>query len=78
LKGKINLLVTAPIDKNNIQSGEFSFKGHTDYLKSRAGAGDALMFMVSESLKIGLVTDHVPLRLVPGLITKELLLARSG
>jgi 4-hydroxythreonine-4-phosphate dehydrogenase len=76
MKGKINVLITAPIDKNNIQSGEFRFKGHTDYLKSKAGAGDVLMFMVSESLKIGLVTEHVPLKMVPGLITKELLLSK--
>src|SRR5665647_3949188 len=56
--GKINVLITAPIDKKNIQSENFKFKGHTDYLKSRAGVDEVLMFMISESMRIGMVTDH--------------------
>ena len=44
--GKIDVLVTAPIDKHNVQSEKFSFSGHTEYLIHRAGANDALMFMV--------------------------------
>jgi 4-hydroxythreonine-4-phosphate dehydrogenase len=72
--GKIDVLITAPIDKKNVQSDNFHFNGHTDYLKSVAGTGEALMFMISESLKIGLATDHVPLKKVPELITLETLL----
>lgn len=71
--GKIDVLITAPIDKNNIQSDNFHFKGHTDYLKSVAGVEEVLMFMISESMRIGIVTDHVPLSKVPGLITIETL-----
>ncbi len=72
--GKIDVLITAPIDKKNVQSENFHFKGHTDYLKSVAGAEEVLMFMISESMRIGIATDHVPLRNVPGLITIETLL----
>jgi 4-hydroxythreonine-4-phosphate dehydrogenase len=74
--GKINVLITAPIDKKNIQSENFNFKGHTDYLKSRAGVEEVLMFMISESMRIGMATDHVPLSKVPGLITIESLLRK--
>jgi 4-hydroxythreonine-4-phosphate dehydrogenase len=74
--GKIDVLVTAPIDKKNIQSDKFRFNGHTEYLKESAGADDVLMVMVSESLKIGVVTGHVPLRQVPDLITADLILKK--
>lgn len=76
LKGKIDVLVTAPIDKYNIQSKDFQFKGHTDYLKDKAGAADVLMFMISESMRIGIVTDHVPLRKVPELINADTILKK--
>lgn len=68
IRGKIDVLVTAPIDKSNIQSKDFQFKGHTDYLKAKAGVSDVLMFMISESMRIGIATDHVPLKKVPELI----------
>lgn len=70
-EGLIDALVTAPIDKHSIHSEEFPFKGHTEYLAREFGGGESLMFMVSEFLKIGLVTDHEPLREVPALITRE-------
>lgn len=74
--GKVDVLVTAPIDKNNIQSDNFRFNGHTEYLMEKAGVDDVLMFMVSESLRIGVATGHVPLREVPGLITAGLLIRK--
>ena len=46
-------------NKHNIQSDAFKFPGHTDYLAQEL-EGDSLMFMVSEDLKVGLLTDHVP------------------
>ena len=76
ISGKIDVLVTAPIDKKNIQSDKFQFNGHTEYLRSKAGTGDALMFMISESLKIGIATGHVPLSKVPEMITTDLLLRK--
>jgi 4-hydroxythreonine-4-phosphate dehydrogenase len=74
--GRIDVLVTAPIDKKNIQSEKFQFNGHTEYLKSTAGADDVLMFMISESVRIGVATGHVPLRKVPEMITADLILRK--
>ncbi len=74
--GKINVLVTAPIDKKNIQSEKFNFKGHTEYLKVKAGVEEALMFMISENMRIGFATGHVPLRKVHENITLESLLKK--
>jgi 4-hydroxythreonine-4-phosphate dehydrogenase len=74
--GKIDVLITAPIDKQNIQSESFHFNGHTDYLKSMAGSGEALMFMIGESMRIGIATDHVPLSKVPGLITIDTIIQK--
>lgn len=67
-ENKIDALVTAPIDKSSIQSDEFDFPGHTEYLQTEAGAEESLMFMLGESTKIGVVTNHIPV----GEITKEL------
>ncbi len=75
--GKLDVLITAPIDKNNIQSETFHFAGHTDYLRVKAGTEDVLMLMVSENMRIGVATAHVPLSKVPGMITKELLVRKS-
>lgn len=58
---KIDVLVTAPINKHNIQSDQFNFPGHTDYL-AKVLEGKSLMFMVSDTLRVGLLTDHVPLK----------------
>ena len=74
--GKADVLVTAPIDKHNIQSENFSFAGHTEYLRSKFEAEDTLMFMISESLKVGIVTGHVPLSRVPELVTFESVLKK--
>lgn len=70
--GSISVLVTAPINKYNIQSEEFKFPGHTDYLNQEI-EGEALMLMVSGGLKVGLLTDHVPVNEVSKLLTEELL-----
>lgn len=72
----IDVLVTAPINKNTIQSEEFNFPGHTDYLAKEL-EGESLMFMITNNLKVGLLTDHVPLKdiasvITPGLIEKKI------
>lgn len=76
LKGKINVLITAPIDKSSIQSDKFHFSGHTEYLRMKAGAGSELMMMVSENMRIGMVTGHLPLQSVPGVINTDLVLQK--
>lgn len=68
----IDVLVTAPIHKHNIQSEEFNFPGHTNYLAEQL-EGHSLMFMVTENLKVGLLTDHVPVKDVPAHISAELI-----
>lgn len=70
IENKIEVLVTAPINKKNIQNQKFDFPGHTDYLSSKFN-GTSLMFMISERLKIGLLTDHIPINQVVSKINKE-------
>ncbi|MGB1444985.1 MAG: 4-hydroxythreonine-4-phosphate dehydrogenase PdxA [Flavobacteriaceae bacterium] len=70
--GQIDVLVTAPINKKNIQSEEFNFPGHTDYL-AKILEGESLMFMVSEKLRVGLLTDHIPVSEVAAAITPALI-----
>ncbi len=57
---QIDVLVTAPINKYNIQTEDYKFAGHTDYLNEQL-EGEALMFMVHEDIKVGLITDHIPI-----------------
>ncbi len=68
---KLDALVTAPINKYNIQSEEFKFPGHTEYLAEQFGVQDNLMFMVSETLRVGVVTGHIPLGRVRQNVTRE-------
>ncbi len=75
-KGIIDVLVTAPINKFNIQSSKFSFPGHTEYLATRFNAKDYLMLMISDDIRIGVVTGHVPLKDVSSLLTPELILSK--
>ncbi|MCF8367659.1 MAG: 4-hydroxythreonine-4-phosphate dehydrogenase PdxA [Bacteroidales bacterium] len=74
--GKIDVLVTAPISKQNIQSDNFNFKGHTDYLASKFDEDDHLMIMVSDELRIGILTGHIPLSEVADTITTDLILSK--
>jgi 4-hydroxythreonine-4-phosphate dehydrogenase len=71
--GQIDALVTCPISKENIQSDSFKFPGHTEYLASEFDKKDVLMFMVSDDLRIGVVTGHIPLEEVKKTLTKELI-----
>lgn len=71
-KKTIDVLVTAPINKTNIQSESFNFPGHTDYLAKELG-GDSLMLMVSGNLRVGLFTDHVAIKDVVSTLSKELI-----
>lgn len=77
MNGDVDVLVTAPINKKNIQSKDFDFPGHTEYLSQKFGT-KSLMMMVCDRIRIGIVTNHLPLREVPNAITKELLLEKIG
>ena len=67
-----DVLVTAPINKNASYSSSFKFSGQTDYLSSFFNV-EALMLMVSDSLKIALTTDHIPLKEVHNVLSQDLL-----
>lgn len=70
--GYIDVLVTAPINKYNIQNEEFHFPGHTEYLQDAYGQGaEALMVLCCDNMRVALVTTHMPIKDVPGAITKE-------
>ena len=71
-EGLVDVLVTAPINKYNIQSEEFKFPGHTDYLDKEL-EGDALMLMVHDDLRVGLLTDHVPVNEVAKHLNEKLI-----
>lgn len=74
-EGLVDVLVTAPINKYNIQSESFKFPGHTDYLDQEL-EGDALMFMVQDNLRVGLLTDHVAISEVTSHLTEELIIKK--
>ncbi len=69
--GKIDVLVTAPINKHTIQNKNFNFAGHTEYLANMSNTDTALMTMVSGDLRIATLTGHLPLKEVPKAITRE-------
>jgi 4-hydroxythreonine-4-phosphate dehydrogenase len=74
--GKIDVLVTGPINKENIQSEEFNFPGHTEYLMNNFQAREVLMLMVSDVMKVGVATGHVSMREVPEILTQDLILRK--
>lgn len=75
-KGNIDALITAPINKNNIQNDKFNFLGHTEYLAEKFGSKDYLMLMVSETMRIGVVTTHIPVKNIAESLTKNLILSK--
>lgn len=70
-EGLIEGFVTGPIDKNTIYGNDFPFHGHTEYLTQEFNAGESLMMMVSDTLRVGLVTEHISVKEIPTHITKE-------
>ncbi len=74
-EGDIDVILTAPINKANIQSKKFKFKGHTDYL-SNFFSNKGLMMMISKNLIIGLLTDHIPLNSIVSKLSKNLIIEK--
>ena len=68
--GHLDALVTAPFDKETVQADDFRYTGHTEYLAAEL-EGDAMMIMCSDSLRVGLVTKHIPVSEIARNITKE-------
>ncbi|RYY16624.1 MAG: 4-hydroxythreonine-4-phosphate dehydrogenase PdxA [Chitinophagaceae bacterium] len=75
-EGKIHGLVTAPLNKKNTQSAEFDFTGHTPYLKHVFGVNDVVMFMTSQSFRVALLTEHVPISDVARFVTREAIISK--
>lgn len=74
--GHIDGLVTAPIHKKNIQAENFNYTGHTPYLKDFFGVKDVLMFLTASNMRVGLVTEHVPVKDITQHITKEKIISK--
>jgi len=70
-EGLIDAVVTAPIDKNTIHGEEFPYRGHTEFFTNEFNAGESLMLLTGETLRVGLVTGHVPVKDIASNITRD-------
>ncbi len=76
-RGALQAIVTAPINKNNIQSKDFHFPGHTEYLEEKFGTGTpALMLLINDVMRVAVVTGHIPVKDIPAKLTSELILEK--
>ena len=69
-EGHIDALVTAPINKSVMPKDGFPYPGHTEMLTERLGATESLMFLVTDDLRVGIVTNHIPVAEIAGKVTK--------
>lgn len=76
-RGYIDVMVTAPVDKHAVARALPGFTGHTGYIKNKFGANEVLMLLVSHDLRVGLVTEHLPLRDVAAAVTIEKIAAKG-
>lgn len=74
---KIDVLVTGPVNKFNIQSDKFQFAGHTEFLEARFNTEGALMFMINDFCRIGVVTGHIPVSKIADYITKDSIMRKA-
>ena len=78
-EGLIDVLVTAPINKHTIQSENFHFPGHTEYIEERVGEGNkSLMILMKNDFRVALVTGHIPVKDIASTITKELIMEKMA
>jgi 4-hydroxythreonine-4-phosphate dehydrogenase len=74
--GKIDVIVTAPFNKHTMQSDKFNFPGHTEYLSAAFDVKNHLMLLVSDAMRVGVVTGHIPLSEVPATLSKAHILEK--
>lgn len=74
--GALDALVTAPIHKKAMKMAGFPFIGHTEYITKELGSQESVMLMVSDALRIGIVTNHLPIREVAAAVTKDKILKK--
>ena len=76
-KGALHVLVTAPINKKNIQSTKFHFPGHTEYLEQKFGTGSpALMMLINDVMRVAIVTGHIPVKDIVTELTEKLIVEK--
>jgi 4-hydroxythreonine-4-phosphate dehydrogenase len=75
MNGEFAAMVTAPVQKSTLMDAGYAFTGHTEYLAARTRAALPVMLLVSDGLRVALVTTHLPLAEVPHAITRERLRA---
>ncbi len=75
-KGSIDALVTGPVNKQNMQHGDFHYHGHTEYLQDRFEVDEVMMLMVSDLMKVGLVAGHIPVAELSSFITTRLIVKK--
>jgi 4-hydroxythreonine-4-phosphate dehydrogenase len=73
---KIQAIVTAPINKHNIQSEDFNYTGHTEFFKEYFGAEEVLMLMAGDLMKVGVVSGHIPLAEVAASLSTDTILTK--
>jgi 4-hydroxythreonine-4-phosphate dehydrogenase len=77
LSGDLEGIVTAPIDKKNIQNKAFQFPGHTEYLAAKSTSEEVLMLLISNGLRVGVVTGHIPLSKVASTLHTDLICEKA-
>jgi 4-hydroxythreonine-4-phosphate dehydrogenase len=75
-RNEIDVVVTGPINKKNIQSDNFRFMGHTEYFGHKFNSPDHLMLMVSREFRIGMITGHVPVSGIKDILTEDLIMRK--
>ena len=75
-EGTIDAVVTAPFNKHTVNDANFHFPGHTEYLINQFGAKDGLMLLCNDRMKVGVVTNHLPIAKVAQAITKDAILSK--
>jgi 4-hydroxythreonine-4-phosphate dehydrogenase len=78
LHGNYAGLVTGPVQKSVLNEAGFTFTGHTEFFRDKAGVADVVMLLVAGKLRVGLATTHLPLKEVPAAVTRSLLTRRLG
>ncbi|MBC8173525.1 MAG: 4-hydroxythreonine-4-phosphate dehydrogenase PdxA [Chitinophagales bacterium] len=76
LNNKVDVLVTAPINKNNMQQNNFNYHGHTEYFNAKAGNKESVMLLMDKNLRVGLATNHISLKEVSSSVTREKILQK--
>lgn len=74
--GHVQALITAPIHKKNVQSQEFAFSGHTPFLKQFFNVDEVLMLMCADNMRVGLLTEHLPVKEVAPFVTRQNILKK--